>query len=542
MLKILAEGVINAMQTKKTGKRILTLILAAAFTFTGITGTADFTAVDASAADTSDSSVSTVSTASDFTPVRLIKVPDDTVFTEVTGGTSSSTSRKRASDTRTSSYWYQFDNDYFYDQLSSSEKNLYDALDTQCMDFLTGSSNAASNNSTRYGTTYVISEDGADASGLTTDEMSVVMEIFLYSNPQYYFLDGSAIYKYSFYDEYSMSLGVYSSFIYGSSRSSYTSQLASTIDTYLSNASSASTVLGQEKSIHDQIVNNVTYQENQYDQSIYSVFAYPYYSVCAGYAKSFSLLMNGLGVNTIAVTSDSHAWNEIEINGTWYVVDVTWDDSESDSNYDYFDISSSTLDSLDQDYAHVQDDTYDLLNVPYCYTDLDLSIIGTSRDNSGSTSTNTSSDSSSSDNSDQNTSDYNFSDDSSDLDISDDSFSDDDSSDEDYLYSDPDIALMNVADWIDTPDGLRLRSAKKRRITVRAYETDNDGYVICYWRKGYSGIKKYVYVTSSGDLKYVLRNLKSKKTYYVRLCSYYIDNDGTQYRSVYTSSAKIKVK
>ena len=54
--------------------------------------------------------------------------------------------------------------------------------------------------------------------------------------------------------------------------------------------------------------------------------------ICLGYASTFQLFMDLLGIQCITVqgtahggTSD-HAWNQVCLDGDWYCVDVTWDD------------------------------------------------------------------------------------------------------------------------------------------------------------------------------------------------------------------------
>ena len=58
-------------------------------------------------------------------------------------------------------------------------------------------------------------------------------------------------------------------------------------------------------------------------------------AVCEGYARSFKYIMEKIGVPCILVSgtgtnsegmTESHAWNYIQINYNWYAVDVTWND------------------------------------------------------------------------------------------------------------------------------------------------------------------------------------------------------------------------
>lgn len=52
--------------------------------------------------------------------------------------------------------------------------------------------------------------------------------------------------------------------------------------------------------------------------------------VCEGYALAYKYYMNRLNIPCKVVSGVSrnqpHAWNQIEINGKWYLVDATWDD------------------------------------------------------------------------------------------------------------------------------------------------------------------------------------------------------------------------
>ena len=48
--------------------------------------------------------------------------------------------------------------------------------------------------------------------------------------------------------------------------------------------------------------------------------------VCQGYSLAFKVLMDRAGVPCCYVNNDGHAWNMVQLNGTWYHVDSTWDD------------------------------------------------------------------------------------------------------------------------------------------------------------------------------------------------------------------------
>lgn len=57
--------------------------------------------------------------------------------------------------------------------------------------------------------------------------------------------------------------------------------------------------------------------------------------VCEGYAKSFKVLCDQFGIPCVLIggrvlsTGEGHMWNGVQLNGKWYLVDVTWDDVSS---------------------------------------------------------------------------------------------------------------------------------------------------------------------------------------------------------------------
>lgn len=50
-------------------------------------------------------------------------------------------------------------------------------------------------------------------------------------------------------------------------------------------------------------------------------------AVCEGYAKAYKLLMDAMGIPCDVVINEEHAWNVVCLEGKWYLVDVTNDDT-----------------------------------------------------------------------------------------------------------------------------------------------------------------------------------------------------------------------
>ena len=91
------------------------------------------------------------------------------------------------------------------------------------------------------------------------------------------------------------------------------------------------------KIVHDYLVDSIEYDQSISGQNIYNVYGalLDKKCVCEGYAKAFKYIMDGLDIPCVIVSgigtnsqgeTENHAWNYVEVNGTWYAIDCTWDD------------------------------------------------------------------------------------------------------------------------------------------------------------------------------------------------------------------------
>ena len=119
-----------------------------------------------------------------------------------------------------------------------------------------------------------------------------------------------------------------------------------------------------EVAAHDYIVNNCKYaiddMDGEYVHSSYGALV-EHEAVCDGYSRAMALLLKLEGVdvklvsgkavdgtNTAGISDDgSHMWNQVYIMGSWYNLDVTWDDPISDE------------DILSHTYLNVNDDIFE---------------------------------------------------------------------------------------------------------------------------------------------------------------------------------------
>ena len=73
-------------------------------------------------------------------------------------------------------------------------------------------------------------------------------------------------------------------------------------------------------------------------------------AICDGLSKAFLCLTRIEGIDSIKVsgTTDggAHAWNKVEVNNRWYMVDITWGNALAKDNREY----------LNHNYLMVPDD------------------------------------------------------------------------------------------------------------------------------------------------------------------------------------------
>ncbi len=124
------------------------------------------------------------------------------------------------------------------------------------------------------------------------------------------------------------------------------------------------------QSAADAIINKSTEPEVLYfdDFNIYGALVNGS-AVCEGYAKLFQLFCLLLDINCTQITGtyegEGHMWNAVYLSDSWYYVDVTFDDVDTENItciYTYLNIDFDTLLK-----THTIDET--LLSVPDCNSD-----------------------------------------------------------------------------------------------------------------------------------------------------------------------------
>lgn len=128
--------------------------------------------------------------------------------------------------------------------------------------------------------------------------------------------------------------------------------------------------LSREKYIHDYLCKNVVYKEIGPDAHCVLGPLFKGEGVCEGIAETTHALLSAVGIKSHIVCGDAlesdgsktpHAWNVVQINNHWHLLDVTYDNTLSENGfirYDFFNLSAKELSRTHTPYEYCQDNFY----------------------------------------------------------------------------------------------------------------------------------------------------------------------------------------
>ncbi len=184
---------------------------------------------------------------------------------------------------------------------------------------------------------------------LSESELSETINSVFNDHPELFWLNTS--YKYG-YNKSNAVVQVQLSFGISSDQlEAAKTQFNSVVDSISTAASAYSSDIEKELYIHDAICELATYDTNaDLNQSAYSALVNGK-TVCAGYSRAFQLICQETGLTCYYLTGTAsggdHAWNIISVDGDFYNVDLTWDDSISESYgssvYTYFNLTDADI-------------------------------------------------------------------------------------------------------------------------------------------------------------------------------------------------------
>ena len=249
---------------------------------------------------------------------------------------------------------------YFYSQLSAEEKTMYNDLYSACAKY-------AADRSTDY--TAKTTEYVSRPSSVDDARLRVIINAFYFSNPQFYFIKNGYYYSSS-----RVALMVEEDMAAASTRNSYGDRLETITEELIAGASGMTDDLEIETYIFEYLVDRIDYVKTGYHQSMAGALV-DGKCVCNGYAMSMQYLCTALGLDSVGVVGQNHAWNRVKLYGNWYEIDVTWMDQGgvSDIWYKWCNKSHATILSQDTQHnsnAHTVESTFYVnLDLPDCNYD-----------------------------------------------------------------------------------------------------------------------------------------------------------------------------
>jgi len=169
--------------------------------------------------------------------------------------------------------------------------------------------------------------------GVTVDQIGTVVQSALNTDPILNYSVYSLNYYYTYNPSNNNVLSI--SFNYnGESKATFDarySALKSAVDTALQSVDSSMSAEEKALALHDYLILHAAYDtSNPVPNDSYKAYGVLVNGkgVCNSYAEAYNLLLTEEGIPSFKVTSTTmnHAWNMVKLNGSWFHVDVTWDD------------------------------------------------------------------------------------------------------------------------------------------------------------------------------------------------------------------------
>lgn len=119
---------------------------------------------------------------------------------------------------------------------------------------------------------------------------------------------------------------------------------------YKENYNSKKSVKENIQIFHDYIINNTKYDKDKTSKNSSNAYGvlFEKVGICSGYTDAMQLFLEKMNVKNYRISSNTHTWNLVYVEGKWLNLDLTWDDpimSDGSDNliYDYFLINTNDL-------------------------------------------------------------------------------------------------------------------------------------------------------------------------------------------------------
>lgn len=228
--------------------------------------------------------------------------------------------------------------DYYYSQLTLTQKQAYTAVRQQVYDF----------------------PKSIKVPSLDSESLEKVLTALICDNPYMFMFNSCSLVtvgsKNYFEPKYIMS------------RQEYELQKEQTdiaVDKIISSLPVSASSYEKQLILHDSIVNNCTYfdTDEPSQANVTGVFINAQ-AKCTGYAKAYKLLLNKAGIDCVLISGyaedynqngSSHMWVATDTDGIWSYTDITWDDPITDNGEEicqhvYFCMSDDMINRTHSEY------------------------------------------------------------------------------------------------------------------------------------------------------------------------------------------------
>jgi hypothetical protein len=234
------------------------------------------------------------------------------------------------------------DNSFYYNQLDTYGKTIYSRLYSNLDNLKSGTYTVD------FGVTFNELLQTAEGESTLTNAFQLSINALLLDHPEIFYLDVTKMYMFTEATTnfkgttYKITIGPNSGNSYlaeGFNTESDVLIAEDEINTilYTVKSSLSGSIYNQIKQVHDYLVDTVEYDSYTDSDSSHTLYGalINKLAVCDGYTKAFKFFLDSLGISCVEVcgvaqnsagVTESHAWNDVLLNGKWYAVDVTWDD------------------------------------------------------------------------------------------------------------------------------------------------------------------------------------------------------------------------
>ena len=249
---------------------------------------------------------------------------------------------------------------YYYEQLTETQKKIYNGLQQNKNNLISG------NYVIEYGNQfYDILEQEKGEKKLGDDYQSAI-EAFSHDNVDLFYLDISKLYlnietkkrvfktTYNVYIKPSEGKKYY---VDGFTSKEQVQDAMKKLEQYKQKIKSKMKKSSYDnvKMIHDFLIDHIKYDDSLKRNNRHSIYGalIEKKCVCEGYTRAFKYLADSIGIESIFMQgtatntegqTENHAWNAVNLYGTWFLIDATWDDPiivgegyvSSNIHYKYF--------------------------------------------------------------------------------------------------------------------------------------------------------------------------------------------------------------